>query len=206
MIAVIDYGAGNLRSVRNALDWLGAPNMRAATEREILSADAFILPGVGEFGTAMGEMERRGIKRSVIEAAKSGRPFLGICLGMQLLFDESEESSGARGLSLLPGRSIKFSRGAGLKIPHMGWNSIVPIKESRLLSGIPAGAFMYFVHSYYIHAARREDAAAQCEYGVCFDAAAERENLFGCQFHPEKSGEVGMKILKNFIDITKGVL
>lgn len=204
MIAVIDYGAGNLKSVKNALDHLGAANMRASTAKEILLADAVILPGVGEFGTAMAELERRGIKEAVIEAANGGRPLLGICLGMQLLFEAGEESPGAKGLGILPGRVPRFPAEMGLKIPHMGWNSVMPIKESRLLDGLPKGSYMYFVHSFYVKAAERADVSAISEYGLIFDAAVERGNIFGCQFHPEKSGAAGLVILKNFIEIAKG--
>lgn len=204
MIAVIDYGAGNLKSVKNALDHLGAANMRASTAKEILLADAVILPGVGEFGTAMAELERRGIKEAVIEAAGSGRPLLGICLGMQLLFEAGEESPGAKGLGILPGRVPRFPAEMGLKIPHMGWNSVMPIKESRLLDGLPKGSYMYFVHSFYVKAAERADVSAISEYSLIFDAAVERGNIFGCQFHPEKSGAAGLVILKNFIEIAKG--
>ena len=204
MIAVIDYGAGNLKSVKNALDHLGAANMRASTAKEILLADAVILPGVGEFGTAMAELERRGIKEAVIEAAGSGRPLLGICLGMQLLFEAGEESPGAKGLGILPGRVPRFPAEMGLKIPHMGWNSVMPLKENRLLDGLPEGSYMYFVHSFYVKAAERADVSAISEYGLIFDAAVERGNIFGCQFHPEKSGAAGLVILKNFIEIAKG--
>ncbi|EHL69901.1 imidazole glycerol phosphate synthase subunit HisH [Cloacibacillus evryensis] len=204
MIAVIDYGAGNLKSVKNALDHLGAANMRASTAKEILLADAVILPGVGEFGTAMAELERRGIKEAVIEAAGSGRPLLGICLGMQLLFEAGEESPGAKGLGILPGRVPRFPAEMGLKIPHMGWNSVMPLKENRLLDGLPKGSYMYFVHSFYVKAAERADVSAISEYGLIFDAAVERGNIFGCQFHPEKSGAAGLVILKNFIEIAKG--
>ncbi|EXG78153.1 imidazole glycerol phosphate synthase subunit HisH [Cloacibacillus evryensis] len=204
MIAVIDYGAGNLKSVKNALDHLGAANMRASTAKEILLADAVILPGVGEFGTAMAELERRGIKEAVIEAANGGRPLLGICLGMQLLFEAGEESPGAKGLGILPGRVPRFPAEMGLKIPHMGWNSVMPLKENRLLDGLPKGSYMYFVHSFYVKAAERADVSAISEYGLIFDAAVERGNIFGCQFHPEKSGAAGLVILKNFIEIAKG--
>ncbi len=204
MIAVIDYGAGNLKSVKNALDHLGAANMRASTAKEILLADAVILPGVGEFGTAMAELERRGIKEAVIEAANGGRPLLGICLGMQLLFEAGEESPGAKGLGILPGRVPRFPAEMGLKIPHMGWNSVMPLKENRLLDGLPKGSYMYFVHSFYVKAAERSDVSAISEYGLIFDAAVERGNIFGCQFHPEKSGAAGLVILKNFIEIAKG--
>ena len=178
--------------------------MRASTAKEILLADAVILPGVGEFGTAMAELERRGIKEAVIEAANGGRPLLGICLGMQLLFEAGEESPGAKGLGILPGRVPRFPAEMGLKIPHMGWNSVMPLKENRLLDGLPKGSYMYFVHSFYVKAAERSDVSAISEYGLIFDAAVERGNIFGCQFHPEKSGAAGLVILKNFIEIAKG--
>lgn len=204
MIAVVDYGAGNLKSVKNALDRLGAVNMRASTAKEVLLADAVILPGVGEFGTAAAELEKRGLKEAVKEAAKNGKPLLGICLGMQLLFESSEESPRAEGLGLLQGRVQRFPPDMGLKIPHMGWNSIAPLKESRLLAGLPREPYMYFVHSFYVKAAARPDVSAIAEYGIIFDAAAERGGIFGCQFHPEKSGAAGLTILKNFIELTKG--
>ena len=204
MIGVIDYGAGNLCSVRNALDALGVRSTTVDTKSGIEAADALILPGVGEFGSAMKELSARGLCDVLKSAAGAGVPLLGICLGMQMLFEESEESPGARGLALLPGRSARFSDKYGLKIPHMGWNSITPLKESRLFKGISAGSYMYFVHSYYVRCGRREDAAAGASYGEDFDAAAERGTVFGCQFHPEKSGSEGFLILKNFIEIAEG--
>lgn len=203
MIGVIDYGAGNLCSVKNALDALGARCRTVDTKSGVEASDALILPGVGEFGSAMKELSDRGLCPAVKSAAAAGVPLLGICLGMQLLFEESEESPGVRGLALLPGRSARFSDEYGLKIPHIGWNSISPLKESRLLHGIPPGSYMYFVHSYFVRCGRREDAAAGACYGDDFDAAAERGAVFGCQFHPEKSGSIGLVILKNFIDIAE---
>lgn len=205
MIAVIDYGAGNLKSVKNALDHLGAKSERVTTAEGIMRANAVILPGVGEFGTAMKELEKRGLKDAICEFAKTRKPLLGICLGMQLLFDESEESPGVRGLSILPGKVVRFPSDKGLKIPHMGWNSIAPIAEHDcLLEGLPTGAYMYFVHSFYVHAKVRRDVCALSEYGVTFDSAVERAHVFGCQFHPEKSGEEGLCLLKNFIGLVKG--
>ena len=201
MIAVIDYGAGNLMSVANALNALGAENIRAADEKEILSADALILPGVGEFGAAATELECLGLKEAIIEAVRRGKPLLGICLGMQLLFDESEESPGAHGLSLLPGRSTRLPGGDGLKIPHMGWNTISTTGRGKLLCDTPEGSYMYFVHSYRVEAEDRHDVSAVTDYGVVFNSAVERGNIFGCQFHPEKSGDAGLSILKNFIAI-----
>ena len=203
MIGVIDYGAGNLCSVRNALAALGARSETVGSKSGIEAADALILPGVGEFGSAMKELSSRGLCAAIKSAAEAGVPLLGICLGMQMLFEESEESPGVRGLALLPGRSARFSDRYALKIPHIGWNSITPLKESRLLRGISAGSYMYFVHSYYVRCGRREDAAAGASYGDDFDAAAEHGSIFGCQFHPEKSGREGLLILKNFIDIAE---
>ncbi len=204
MIAVADYGAGNLMSVTNALRSLGAESLRASSPDEILAAGAVILPGVGEFGSAAAELERRGLKEALRAAAGRGTPLLGICLGMQLLFESSEESPGAAGLSVLPGRSRLLRGDAGLKIPHVGWNTISLMKKSRLLAGIPEESYMYFVHSFYVEAAVRGDVSAVTRYGTAFDSAVERGNVFGCQFHPEKSGAAGLAILKNFIAIAEG--
>ncbi len=204
MIAVADYGAGNLMSVTNALRSLGAESLRASSPDEILAAGAVILPGVGEFGSAAAELERRGLKEALRAAADRGTPLLGICLGMQLLFESSEESPGAAGLSVLPGRSRLLRGGAGLKIPHVGWNTISLTKKSRLLAGIPEESYMYFVHSFYVDADVRGDVSAVTRYGTAFDSAVERGNVFGCQFHPEKSGAAGLAILKNFIAIAEG--
>ena len=198
MIAVIDYGAGNLKSVKNALDHLGAANMRASTAKEILLADAVLVPGGFGYRGVEGKIE------SIRYARENNVPFFGICLGMQLLFEAGEESRGAKGLGILPGRVPRFPAEMGLKIPHMGWNSVMPLKENRLLDGLPKGSYMYFVHSFYVKAAERADVSAISEYGLIFDAAVERGNIFGCQFHPEKSGAAGLVILKNFIEIAKG--
>ena len=203
MIAIIDYGAGNLQSVRNALDFLGCRNTIAASTREILSADGVILPGVGAFGAAMDEINRRELGGVIRDAANSGRPFLGICAGMQLLFDYSEESPGVKGLSILPGGVKRFPSDMGLKVPHMGWNSIKADEDSKLLGELKGEPYMYFVHSYYVQADDRACVSATTDYGVTFDAAAERDNIFGVQFHPEKSGEVGMSILRRFIELAE---
>ncbi len=204
MIAIIDYGAGNLQSVRNALDFIGCPGTITSDPAEILSADGIILPGVGAFGSAMAEMERKGLTETVKSAAKSGKPFIGICAGMQLLFEESEESPDVPGLGVLKGRVLLFPADKGLKIPHMGWNSIKTKKESRLLGKLSGSPYMYFVHSYYVKAEDQEIVSALSDYGTTFDAAVEQENLFGCQFHPEKSGTEGISILRRFAELAGG--
>ena len=204
MIAIIDYGAGNLQSVRNALDFIGCPGTITSDPAEILSADGIILPGVGAFGSAMAEMERKGLTETVKSAAKSGKPFIGICAGMQLLFEESEESPDVPGLGVLKGRVLLFPADKGLKIPHMGWNSIRTKKESRLLGKLSGSPYMYFVHSYYVKAEDQEIVSALSDYGTTFDAAVEQENLFGCQFHPEKSGTEGISILRRIAELAGG--
>ncbi len=204
MIAIIDYGAGNLQSVCNALNFIGCPGTVTSDPAEILSADGAILPGVGAFGSAMSEMERKGLVGTVKAAAKSGKPFLGICAGMQLLFEESEESPGVPGLGVLKGNVLRFPSDKGLKIPHMGWNSIRMKKASRLLGELNGSPFMYFVHSYYVKADDGAIVSAVSDYGTTFDAAVEQDNLFGCQFHPEKSGTEGISILRRFAELAGG--
>jgi glutamine amidotransferase len=203
MIAVIDYGAGNLQSVHNALNFIGAQNTIASDSNSIISADAVILPGVGSFGAAMNEMNKRGLADCIKAAARSGKPFLGICAGMQLLFDGSEESPGIPGLCLLPGKVKIFPQDKGLKVPHMGWNSVSRSENSKLLGHLPQDSYMYFVHSYYVSADKRADVSATTEYAVKFDSAVEKANLFGCQFHPEKSGELGLSIYRRFAELAK---
>jgi len=204
MIAIIDYGAGNLQSVRNALNFLGCPNNVVSDAEKIESADGAILPGVGAFGSAMQEIGKRGMKDAIRKFAFSGKPFIGICAGMQLMFEESEETPGIGGLGIMPGKVFLFPHGAGLKIPHMGWNSIKISKWSRLIGSLPDDPYMYFVHSYYVRADDRSSVSATADYGVVFDAAVEKGNIFGCQFHPEKSGRTGLSILKGFADLTGG--
>ncbi|PKL03996.1 MAG: imidazole glycerol phosphate synthase subunit HisH [Synergistetes bacterium HGW-Synergistetes-1] len=204
MIAIIDYGAGNLQSVQNALDFIGCPGTVTSDPEEILSAEGAILPGVGAFGSAMAEMERKGLVDTVKIAAKSGKPFIGICAGMQLLFEESEESPGVSGLGILRGKTLLFPSDKGLKIPHMGWNSIETKKKSRLLGKLSGPTYMYFVHSYYVKADDKEIVSAFSDYGTTFDAAVEQGNLFGCQFHPEKSGAEGISILRRFAELAGG--
>lgn len=199
MIAIIDYGAGNLHSVKNALDFLGAPCVVTGSKEEILGADKVILPGVGAFGDAMKCLEDSGLVDTVKTAAKSGRPFLGICLGLHLLFEESEESPGVRGLGIFKGRIVKIPDSGNLKIPHMGWNSIHITKNSKILKNIGDEPYVYFVHSYYPQAEDSSIISACTEYGQRLDIAVEQDNVFATQFHPEKSGDIGMEILKNFI-------
>ena len=206
MIAIIDYGAGNLQSVKKALDYLGEPNLITAKSSEIEAADALILPGVGSFGDAMQSLTDSGLLETVRAAALSDTPFLGICLGLQLLFPESEELKGVKGLGVLPGKIIKFPGDMGLKIPQIGWNSINILEGCKLYAGVPQNAYVYFVHSYYLQAADPEVVAATAEYGVTFHAsvADEAHRLYATQFHPEKSGAVGLRILRNFAAMQKG--
>lgn len=206
MIAIIDYGAGNLQSVKKALDYLGEPNLITAKSSEIEAADALVLPGVGSFGDAMQSLNDSGLLETVRAAALSDTPFLGICLGLQLLFPESEESKGVKGLGVLPGKIIKFPGDMGLKIPQIGWNSINIREGCKLYAGVPQNAYVYFVHSYYLQVADPEVVAATAEYGVTFHAsvADEAHRLYATQFHPEKSGAVGLRILRNFAAMQKG--
>ena len=204
MIAIIDYGAGNIQSVSKALKHIGCDCFITNKKDEILSADGAVLPGVGSFGDTIDSLNKYGIKEAVIEFINSGKPFLGICLGLQLLFPGSEESEGAEGLGIFDGTITKIPNGDGLKIPHMGWNSLKITKDSRLFKGIEENPYVYFVHSYFLNAADKSIVAAQTEYGVTIDAAVEKGNVFATQFHPEKSGNIGLRILKNFVDIVGG--
>ena len=199
MIAIIDYGAGNLMSVKNALDFLGAKSKITSDAEEILAADKVILPGVGAFGDAMESLNKSGLSDVVRTVAKSDVPLLGICLGLQLMFEESEESGGVKGLGILKGRVVKIPD-RGLKIPHIGWNSLETSGDSKILSGADK-SFVYFVHSYYIQPDDESIVSAYTEYGERLAVAAEKGNVFAVQFHPEKSGETGMEILKKFIQI-----
>lgn len=200
MIAIIDYGAGNLQSVRNAFDFLGAECIVSSNREEILSADKVVLPGVGAFGDAMSALSENGLDEVVKEVCKKNIPFLGICMGEQLLFEESEESPGVNGLGIFKGKIVRIPD-CGQKIPHMGWNSLELVKNSRILHGIGNEPYVYFVHSYYLETTDSDIVSAYTEYGGRLAVAAERDNIFAVQFHPEKSGETGMKILKNFIEI-----
>lgn len=204
MIAIIDYGAGNIQSVRKALAHIGCEAFITRDKDKILKADGAVLPGVGSFGDTMDTMIEYGIKDTVIECTKSGKPFLGICLGLQLLFPKSEESPDANGLGIFDGSITKIPSGEGLKIPHIGWNSLDIKKSDGLFKGIGKNPYVYFVHSYFLNASDKSIVSAQTEYGVTIDAAVEKGNVYATQFHPEKSSETGLKILRNFADIVNG--
>ena len=201
MIAIIDYGAGNLHSVKNALDFLGAKSIVTGDSETILNADKVILPGVGAFGDAMKCLEKSGLVETVKAVAKSGKPLLGICLGLHLMFEESDETPGVKGLGIFKGKIVKIPEKDGLKIPHMGWNSLKIRPEAKLFHGIEDGAYVYFVHSYYLKAEDESVVAASTEYSTIIHASVERGNVFACQFHPEKSGKEGLAILKNYIGL-----
>lgn len=201
MIAIVDYGAGNLKSVEKALLHIGATPVITKDSALLRRADKVILPGVGAFGDAMDKLKKFELTDTLKEVAGSGTPFLGICLGLQLLFPFSEEAEGVEGLSILEGGIYRIPKTDGLKIPHMGWNSIKVTPGARLFKGIEKEPYVYFVHSYYLKAKHIEEVAATAEYGVTIHASIEKGNLFACQFHPEKSGETGLKILDNFIHL-----
>lgn len=203
MLAVIDYDAGNLRSVEKAFALLGETPVITRDPQVLLHADKVVLPGVGAFGDAMEKLQQYGLVDIIKTIIKNGTPFLGICLGMQLLFESSEESPGVEGLGICKGKILRIPETEGLKIPHMGWNSLHYDNLGRLYRGIPEDSYVYFVHSYYLKAEHPEIVAASTDYAVQIHASIEQGNVFGCQFHPEKSSDVGLKILKNFIELGK---
>ena len=201
MIAVLDYDAGNTGSVVKAIQALGQDAVLTRDIATIKSAEKVILPGVGVFGDAMEKLKKYELADVVHETINSGKPFMAICVGLQLLFDSSEESPGVKGLSVFPGQIKRIPATDGLKVPQIGWNSLHLERDSRLFKGIKEGAFVYFVHSYYLAAKDESIVTATTEYGTHIHAAVEKDNVFATQFHPEKSSEVGLTILKNFLEI-----
>ncbi|MDY4069221.1 MAG: imidazole glycerol phosphate synthase subunit HisH [Lachnospiraceae bacterium] len=201
MIAIIDYDAGNIRSVEKALQFLGEDPVVTRDRDMILSAEKVILPGVGAFGDAMGKLRGYGLEKVILDTVEKRTPFLGICLGLQLLFERSDESDGVSGLGILPGEIVRIPDREDLKVPHIGWNSLDYPSHGTLFQGIPEGSYVYFVHSYYLKAREESIVKATTEYGVTIHASVEKDNVYACQFHPEKSSQIGMKILQNFINI-----
>ena len=201
MIAIIDYDAGNMKSVEKALTYLGCEVSVTRNADEILSADGVVLPGVGAFGEAMGRLSDYGLIPVIREVTQKNTPFLGICLGLQLLFEDSEESPGVEGLGILKGHILQIPSGNDLKIPQIGWNSLTFPNAGRLFAGVKENDYVYFVHSYYLAASDPSIVTATTEYNALIHASVEQDNIFACQFHPEKSSEVGLRILRNFIGI-----
>ena len=201
MTAIIDYDAGNLRSVEKAFAMIGEKTCITRDRDVLLAADRVVLPGVGNFGDAMGKLENYGLIPVIHEVVDAGIPFLGICLGLQLMFEESEESPDVKGLGIFKGKILRIPDGEGLKIPHIGWNDLTWKKGSKLFDGLEDHPYVYFVHSYYLKAEDPEIVAGRTTYGVSIDAAVERDKVFACQFHPEKSSSVGLSILKNFVAV-----
>ena len=198
MIAIIDYDAGNLKSVQKALAYIGQDSIVTRDRKALLCADKVILPGVGSFGDAMDNLKKYELDKVIREVVAKDTPFLGICLGLQLLFEASEESPGVEGLGLLPGEILRIPEDCGLKIPHIGWNSLELRGDGRLFRGLPPTPYVYFVHSYYLRASKEAIVKAATDYGVHIHASVEKGNLFACQFHPEKSSGTGLAILRNF--------
>lgn len=203
MVAIIDYDAGNIKSVEKAIQLLGEEAIITRNPDEILSASHVILPGVGAFGDAMEKLHKYGLISVIHEVVKRDIPFLGICLGLQLMFDRSEETPGVEGLSILKGEIKRIPDKEDLKIPHIGWNSLKYPNVGRLYKDIPEDSYVYFVHSYYLDAEEKDIVVATTEYGTNIHASVEKGNVFACQFHPEKSSSVGLKILENFLKVSK---
>lgn len=202
MIAILDYDAGNIKSVEKALASLGQETILTRDFSEIEKADKVILPGVGSFGDAMAHLKKYELDKVIYDTVAQNKPFLGICLGLQLLFESSEETPGVQGLGICKGSVVKIPANEGLKIPHIGWNSLDFPSEGRLFKDINEGSFVYFVHSYYLKAADERIVKATTEYGTHIHASVEQDNVFACQFHPEKSSAVGLKILSNFASLS----
>lgn len=204
MTAIIDYDAGNIKSVEKALLKLGDEAVTTREKDTILQAERVILPGVGSFGSAMQQLKKYELDKVIYEVVQQHKPFLGICLGLQLLFEGSEENGGAEGLGILKGNIVKIPDAPGLKIPHIGWNSLSLQNQGRLFAGIADQSYVYFVHSYYLKAEDEHIVKAVTDYGVSIHASVEQDNLFACQFHPEKSSTVGIQILQNFVKLQGG--
>ena len=203
MIAIIDYDAGNIKSVEKALNYLGEEAIITRDHDEIVNSDKVILPGVGAFADAMEKIRHYGLEETIHEVVEKNIPFLGICLGLQLMFESSDEGPGVKGLGLLPGKILRIPKSGDLKIPHMGWNSLHLQNNGRLFQGIPEDTYVYFVHSYYLHAEEPEIVKAVTDYSTTIHASVEKGNVFACQFHPEKSSRYGLKILENFAKLEK---
>ncbi|MBQ6229635.1 MAG: imidazole glycerol phosphate synthase subunit HisH [Eubacterium sp.] len=201
MIAIIDYDAGNIKSVEKALQYLGCEAVITRDKDVIMNADHVILPGVGAFGDAMKKLRDYDLETVIKDYVATGKPFLGICLGLQLLFRESEETPGVTGLDLIPGKIKRIPDAEGLKIPQIGWNSLEIAPDKKLYKGVKQGSFVYFVHSYYLECEDEDDVAATTFYSTKIHASVEHGNIYACQFHPEKSSEVGLTILKNFVEL-----
>ena len=201
MIAIIDYDAGNIKSVEKALHLLGEEVCVTRDAETILQAEKVILPGVGAFGDAMEKLTRYGLIPVIKQVVANKTPFLGICLGLQLLFESSEESPGVEGLGILGGKILQIPKDAGLKVPHIGWNSLKYPNKGRLFAGLKEDSYVYFVHSFYLAAEEPEIVTATTDYATLIHASVEKDNVFACQFHPEKSSDTGLQILKNFVNI-----
>lgn len=203
MLTIIDYGAGNVQSVSNALKYIGVPCRVTKNPDELKDCTGAILPGVGSFEHAVNSMKSSGLLEPVKEYISSGKPFLGICLGMQLLFESSEESPGVPGLGIFKGKIVAIPKDMGLKVPHIGWNDLRVKKPEGLFKNTPDGSYVYFVHSFYLKSEQPEIVSATTQYGVNIHAAVEEGNVFACQFHPEKSGDAGLDILRRFAAVAE---